>query len=115
MKQTIKYWALTAFLFVAKSFGLFAAADPASALNSGTKTLIKNANEFLTIPMILCIISGGISVAWALIDRKNAQEGANQRLMNVGIGLLVAFLIILILKAVLSGLGSNVTFSSQPN
>ena len=45
----------------------------------------------------------------ALIDRKNAQEGANQRLMNVGIGLLVAFLILMILKAVATAIGKTGT------
>ena len=46
-------------------------------------------------------------MAWALIDRKNAQEGANQRLMNTGIGLVVAFLIIGVLRFVLTKLGAT--------
>lgn len=109
MKKRIKYYALSAFVFVGNAISAFAETDPAKALNSGTQALAKNINEFLTIPMILCLISGGISVAWALIDRKNAQEGANQRLMNVGIGLLVAFLILMILKAVATAIGKTGT------
>ena len=84
-----------------------AAVDPTQLLDEGTQQLQKSVGSVLTIVMIICAVSGAISVAWALIDRKNAQEGANQRLMNTGIGLVVAFLIIGVLRFVLSKLGAT--------
>ena len=105
----IRYGA--AALMLALTGGLSASAagaeDPKQLLEAGTKELLATVGSVLTIVMVICAVSGAVSVAWALIDRKNAQEGANQRLMNTGIGLVVAFLILAVLKLVLNRLGAN--------
>lgn len=98
MKKKIKYLGLSAFVFLGNAIVAFAQ-DPAQALNRGVSTLVSSISTFITIAMVLCGVSGAISIAWALIDRKNAQEGANQRLMNVGIGLVAAFVLLIIIKA----------------
>ena len=104
MKNTFKYFIATLTVFFMKAYGLFAQ-NAESALNAGVTALKQNASRFITVAMILTGISGAISIAWALIDRKNAQEGANQKLMTTGISLLAAFIFFVIIQMILQNIG----------
>lgn len=102
--STLKYWGLCAFVFVGNVF-MASAQNPETILQKGKEGLLQGVGYIISIAMILCGVSGAISVTWALIDRKNAQEGANQRLMNVGISLVAAFVLLLVIKLILDQMG----------
>lgn len=99
--STFKYWGLCAFVFAGNCF-IASAQDPESILRNGVTNLKNGVGYVLSIIMIICGVSGAISVAWALIDRKNASEGANQRLMNTGIALVIAFVLLFVIRAILT-------------
>ena len=109
MREKIKYWALSAFVFLGNA--AVALAGPGNQennlgnlLDQGSQKLIDNAQRVIVYAEIICVIAGVISVAWALMDRDNRQEAQNQRLLKVGIGLIIAFVLLLILSAVLNGI-----------
>ena len=110
--KRIKYWLVSAFVFVGNGVNnlLFAESGNQTAtqtttqlgnmLDAGGEALAKNVGRFIFYAELICVIAGAISIAWALLDRDNRQEATNQRLLKVGIGLVVAFVILLILGTI---------------
>ncbi len=109
MKEKIKRLATVAFAFIGS--GVFALADSPvqdgkldQALTKGADTFIKYGQTVIRYAEIICVIAGVVSIAWALMDRDNRQEAQNQRILKVGVGLIIAFVVLLILSAVLQAL-----------
>lgn len=112
--KRIKYWLVSAFVFVGNGVNNLLFAESGSGnqtatqattqlgnmLDAGGEALAKNVGRFIFYAELICVIAGAISIAWALLDRDNRQEATNQRLLKVGIGLVVAFVILLILGTI---------------
>ena len=112
IKIRLNYLTAGAMLFLGGLIAKAQTQDPAQILNAGIKGLANNAKPFLLTMTLLTLISGAVSVFWAMIDRKNSQEGGNQRVMSTGIALLIAFIVFLVLYLAANAIGTNIQFQS---